>query len=178
VSRWAGRALLAGLALLAALNLVQVVRNWSVVSNVTTPRGSTAPALVLPQLGGGTFRLADERGHPVVLSFWASWCGPCRAELPGVVRVAEALRRPPHTTRLVAVNTEGNPEAAAQAARELGLTMPVLLDDGSASQAYQVNMIPHTVLVDADGRVAQVIRGAASEAELMRAIERLEHESR
>lgn len=172
MSRWVGRALLGALALLAALNVVFVARNWTTLSRVTTPRGSEAPALSAPLLGGGRFRLADERGHPVVLVFWASWCGPCMAELPGVERVRQQLAR--HPTHLFAVNTEGDRDKADQARRQLGLTMPIVLDDGSASSAYQVATIPHTVVIDGAGKVAAVLRGMTAEDELWRAITRVE----
>ncbi len=174
MSRWAGRALLAALALLLALNVAKIVRDWSTLSRVSTPRGSAAPDLTLPTLSGDAFHLAAERGHPVVLAFWASWCPPCMAELPGVERVARALAEPPHTARLVAVNTEGDRAAAGAAAARLGLTMPVALDDGSASSQYMVSTIPQTVIIDAAGKVAEVLHGSASEAELMRAVERVE----
>lgn len=169
--RWAGRALLAALAILFALRVWQL--RGTGVAKVSVSTGAAAPELDLPRLGGGSFRLADERGHPVVLVFWASWCGPCMNELPSVERVQKALGNG-HTARIVAVNTEGSAEAASGVVQRLGLTMPVLLDDGSASQAYKVMTIPETVVVDAAGKVAAVMRGGASEDELMRAIERVE----
>jgi peroxiredoxin len=171
MSRWAGRALLAALALLFALRLWQL--RAADVTKVAVPRGAVAPEIALPTLGGGTFRLSQERGHPVVLVFWASWCGPCMHELPSVQRVNATLHAP-HTARIVAVNTEGNAEAALGAVQRLGLTMPIALDDGSASQAYKVMTIPQTVIVDAAGKVATVIRGSATEDELARAIARIE----
>jgi thiol-disulfide isomerase/thioredoxin len=172
MNRWVGRALLIALGTLFALRVVQLGRAG--MPRVSVPRGSQAPELAGALLSGDRFRLSDERGHPVVLAFWASWCGPCMGELPGVERVAEQLRQPPHTARLIAVNTEGNRAAAGDAARRLGLTMPIVLDDGSASAAYQVSSIPHTVIIDRAGKVTAVLHGAASEDELMRAIERVE----
>jgi thiol-disulfide isomerase/thioredoxin len=173
MNRWVGRALLIALGLLFALRIVQLRRTGV---SVPTPHGSAAPALAGPLLSGDRFRLADERGHPVALVFWAPWCGPCLGELPGVERVAKALQSAPHTTRLIAVDTEGNRETAQATVARLGLTMPVVLDDGSASSAYQVTTIPHTVIVDGAGKVAAVLRGASSEDELMRAIDRVEHQ--
>ena len=171
-SRWVGRAILAGLALLFALRIVQL-RGQGLL-HVGTPRGSLAPDFAGPLLAGDRFRLSDERGHPVALVFWAPWCGPCRAEMPGVERVARALKEKPHTARLVAVDTEGNPETAKAIVDRLGLTMPIVLDDGSASNAYQVAMIPQTILVDKAGHVAGLLRGEQSEADLLSAIEHVE----
>jgi peroxiredoxin len=159
---------------LGVLNVVYIARNWSTVSQVTTPRGSEAPDFTAPLLSGGRFRLADERGHPVVLAFWASWCGYCMQELPGVERVAHRLADTGHRTRLVAVNTDVERDAAARAAAQLHLTLPIALDDGSATALYRVQTIPHTVLVGVDGKVSDVRRGPQSEAELWRAIEALE----
>jgi thiol-disulfide isomerase/thioredoxin len=172
VSRWVGRAILAALALLFALRVVQLRGQGAL--HVGTPRGSLAPDFAGPLLAGDRFRLSDERGHPVVLVFWAPWCGPCRAEMPGVERVGRALREKPHTARLIAVDTEGNPDTAKAIVDRLGLTMPIVLDDGSASAAYQVTMIPQTIIIDRAGHVAQLMRGEQSEADLMQAIERAE----
>jgi thiol-disulfide isomerase/thioredoxin len=137
------------------------------------PAGTPGPDFTAVTLDGGKFHLAGERGHPVVLTFWASWCGPCMAELPGVERVHRKLAAG-HVTRVYAVNTEGDELHAKQAVERLGLTMPVLLDDGSASAAFQVNTIPHAVVLDGQGRVAQVLDGARSETELWHAIDRVE----
>ena len=170
--RWAGRAILVALALLFALRVWQL-RGQGLL-HVATPRGSQAPDFAGPLVAGDRFQLSGERGHPVALVFWAPWCGPCRAELPGVERVSRALAAAPHTARIIAVDTEGNRDTALEAQAKLGLTMPIVLDDGSAAAAYQVTMIPQTVIVDRAGRVASLIRGGASEDELMRAIERVE----
>jgi cytochrome c biogenesis protein CcmG/thiol:disulfide interchange protein DsbE len=127
-----------------------------------------------PLLAGDRFRLRDELGHAVAMVFWAPWCGPCRAELPGVERVWKRLSARGDAARIIAVDTEGERDTALEAQAKLGLTMPIVLDDGSASAAYQVTMIPQTVIVDASGKVASLIRGEASEDELLSAIERVE----
>jgi len=171
-ARWVGRAILVALGLLFALRIVQL-RGQGML-HVATPRGPLAPDVSGPLLAGDRFHLAEERGHPVALVFWAPWCGPCRAELPGVERVSRALAAAPHSARIIAIDTEGNRDTALEAQAKLGLTMPIVLDDGSAASAYQVTMIPQTVIVDRAGRVASLIRGGASEDELMHAIERVE----
>ncbi|HXU73171.1 MAG TPA: TlpA disulfide reductase family protein [Polyangia bacterium] len=173
VSRWVGRAIL------LALFVIFALRVWSLrgqgLLHPATPRGSLAPDVAGPLLVGDRFRLSAERGHPVALVFWAPWCGPCRAELPGVERVAQALKASPHTARVIAVDTEGDRDNALEAAAKLGLTLPIMLDDGRASSAYQVTMIPQTVIIDRDGRIAQLLRGGTSEDALMRAIEKVEN---
>ena len=170
--KWVGRAILAALALLFALRIVQL--RGKGLLHVATPRGAQAPDVSGPLLAGGQFRLAAEHGHPVVMVFFAPWCGPCRQELPGVERVFQQIASPPHTTRIIAVDTEGDRDNALELQAKLGLTMPILLDDGRASAAYQVTMIPQTVIVDGDGKVASLIRGEASEDELLRVIARVE----
>jgi thiol-disulfide isomerase/thioredoxin len=159
------------LAIFFALQVVAIRRDWSDFSRVTTPRGTEAPDLTLPLLDGGTLHVAGERGHPLVLVFWASWCGPCMHELPGVERVQKRLGG--HRARIVAVNTEGNRDAALEVRDKLGLTMPIAIDDGSGSSLYRVSTIPHTVILDEGGRVAAVM-GIASEDQLMSAIEDVE----
>ena len=172
MNRVAGWALLAMLVALLGLRVVQMARSG--MPAVSTPNGSVAPDFEAPLLDGGRFHLAAERGHPVVLAFWASWCEPCKLELPGVERVGQLLKQPGHTTRLIAVNTEGDRDAAQAAVKKLGLTMPVALDDGSAGGSYQVRTIPHTVIVDAAGKVAAVLRGISTEDELYHAIVEVE----
>jgi thiol-disulfide isomerase/thioredoxin len=174
MSAWAGRALVAALAAMLALQIANVARNWTTIARVSTPRGTEAPDVTLPLLDGGTLHVAAERGHPVVLAFWASWCGPCMSELPGVDRVARELLRAPHRARIYAVNTEGNRDGALEGKLRLGLTLPIALDDGSASQLYRVTTIPHTVILDGDGRIAAVLRGIQREDELMHAIQAVE----
>jgi thiol-disulfide isomerase/thioredoxin len=172
MNRWAGRALLAMLGILFVLQIVRL--RGQGLMHVGTPRGSLAPDVAGPLLAGDRFRLSEERGHPVALVFWAPWCGPCRAEMPGVERVSRALQQKPHSARIIAVDTEGNRETAQAIVDRLGLTMPIVLDDGSASAAYRIASIPQTILVDGAGHVAGLLRGEQSEADLMSAIERVE----
>jgi thiol-disulfide isomerase/thioredoxin len=171
-ARWAGRALLAGLALLLALNVVWIVRRWTPLTTVATPRGSTAPDARLTLLDGGATRIADGRGRPQVIAFWATWCPPCREELPGLERVFQRYR---DRARFLAVSVEGDEAAALvrEFVRAQRLTLPVALDSGQASAAYHVDNIPQIVILDGDGKVAEVFRGLHDERELAAALDRL-----
>jgi thiol-disulfide isomerase/thioredoxin len=168
-ARLAGLTLAAGLAAMLALNLAWIVRNAGTLGG--TRAGEPAPHIDLPLLDGGRARIEDARGQRLVLSFWATWCGPCVGELPDVQRLAEELAG--KGVRVMTVNVDG--EGAAPVVREfrqhIGLKLPIALDDGSASQAFRVDTIPRTVIIDADGKIARVLDGAHTLADMRRAVE-------
>ena len=106
-------------------------------------------------LDGEPARLSDFRGKTVVLNFWASWCPPCRAEMPEFQALWER-RGPSGPDDLVVLAVDFLPEdsvaAAANFAREFGLTFPVLFDaDGSVARRYRVRGFPATFFIDRRG---------------------------
>ncbi len=119
-------------------------------------RGAMAPNIDLPLLQpGARLKLVSLRGTPVILSFWATWCGPCLAELPVLERLQKQRSDDAPPIFLVNVDEPG-PErerAVRGVVQRLGLTMPVVLDDGSAGTAYAVEVIPTLVRVGADGKI-------------------------
>ncbi|MSP63387.1 MAG: TlpA family protein disulfide reductase [Myxococcales bacterium] len=168
LGKWAGHALLVGLVAITALNFVRVGRNRSSLRPLAM--GTAAPPFSLPLLGGGRFELLAAPGRPTVIDFWASWCPPCRAELPTLDRLAARYRG---SVAFVAVNVEGAPalpqvEAFAQGAH---LTLPIALDGEAVSARYQVDSLPHVVIVDGKGLIRQVLIGPADESEIVAAID-------
>jgi thiol-disulfide isomerase/thioredoxin len=134
--------------------------------------GKKAPDIRLELLEGGRFNLAEHKGHIVVLDFWASWCGPCMQAMPQVDAVVEEFAT--QGVQLVAINMQEDHAAANGALERLKIHPSVALDvDGAAAEHYQVSAIPETVVVDADGKVAQVFIGSDPEfpAQLRSAIE-------
>ena len=112
-----------------------------------------APDFTLQDLDGNTVSLSDYRGRPVVLNFWATWCGPCRTEIPAFSDFADEN---PDVV-VLGVATDGDLKSLTKAATELGITYPVLVDSqGISSSLYKVNTIPTTVVVDKEGQVATV----------------------
>jgi peroxiredoxin len=119
---------------------------------------SQAPDFTLRQIDGPNLKLAEQRGRVVMVNFWATWCGPCRIELPHLARLHDKYRGSGFL--LLGVNIDDNPEAARALAGKLGLKFPVLLDtDKKVVGAYDLNAMPATVLIDKDGRVRHLHRG-------------------
>jgi peroxiredoxin len=117
-----------------------------------------APDFTLPSLDGPNLRLQEQRGHVVMINFWATWCGPCRVEMPHISRLYEKYRGSGFT--VLAVNIDEDPHKAASLAKHLGMKFPVLLDrEKKVSRLYDLSTMPSTVLVDRDGRVRYVHRG-------------------
>lgn len=122
------------------------------------PRGRAAPAIPSVDLVGRPWSLPALRGRAVLLNFWASWCEPCRAEMPALQALAE--RETDHLAVLT-VNLKESPEAIARFVQFTGLTLPVLRDPlGECARAWGVRIYPSTVLIDPNGNARATVRGA------------------
>jgi cytochrome c biogenesis protein CcmG/thiol:disulfide interchange protein DsbE len=114
--------------------------------------GQLAFDFSLDDTSGQRIKLSDLRGHPVVINFWASWCPPCRQELPALQSAYQRFRD--QGVILLGVDVRESAEAVKNFAPQFGLTFPLLLDqDGALSERFQVRGIPTTVLLDAEGIV-------------------------
>jgi peroxiredoxin len=128
----------------------------------TAPRkGFLAPDFNLTTLDGATIRLSDLRGKPVMVNFWASWCGPCRVEMPHIqashaAHVDEGLV-------VLGVNQSEPPPTVARFVDEFDLTFPIPLDsDGKVSKVYQTRALPTTFFIDASGTIRDTFTGPMS----------------
>lgn len=120
--------------------------------------GQDAPDFALKSASGSNLRLSEYRGDVVMINFWATWCGPCRQEMPLLNDLYARYNRVGFS--LLGVNIDDDSKRALQMAEELGVSFPVLFDDRKeVSRLYQVEAMPVTVLVDREGKVRHVHLG-------------------
>jgi len=120
--------------------------------------GQPAPDFTLRSSEGKNLKLSERRGEVIMVNFWATWCAPCRQEMPQLNVLHDRYRRNGFT--LLAVNVDDNEKAAQDMIRQLGIRFPVLFDTRKqASRQYDVDAMPSTLLIDRDGRVRYLHRG-------------------
>jgi thiol-disulfide isomerase/thioredoxin len=142
-----GQPLRALLALLLALSVslagAQELRPW---------RGGPSPSLALQDLDGRAHRLEDYRGKVVLINFWATWCEPCRAEMPAMNKLRASFAGQPFA--VLAINLAESESRIRRFLDEVPLEFPVLLDrDSGAARAWKARVLPVSFVVDAEGRI-------------------------
>ncbi len=117
-----------------------------------------APDFTLKSRSGENLRLSEFRGEVVMINFWASWCAPCRQEMPLLEELYTRYR--PLGFTILAVNVEEDPAKAKAMLKEIPVSFPVLFDTQSkVSRLYNVAAMPSTVLVDRDGNIRHLHLG-------------------
>lgn len=117
-----------------------------------------APDFALKSDSGENLRLSELRGEVVLINFWASWCGPCRQEMPILSELHDQYQDMGFT--VLGVNVEENSADARRLLQDMPVSFPVLFDnDSKVSKQYDVVAMPSTVLVDRDGNVRYLHRG-------------------
>ncbi len=113
---------------------------------------SSAPGFTLESRDGGVVSLAEHQGHVVMINFWATWCGPCREEMPHLEALHQRYSSLGFT--LLGVNVEENSQDAVDWLEEMPVSFPILFDpENRVSALYDVVAMPSTVLVDRQGRI-------------------------
>lgn len=128
--------------------------------------GERAPDFTVEVIDGGSFTLSESRGRPVVLNFWASWCAPCRAEIPAIS--AFALAHP--DVQVIGVSVEDAESAARGFAAEIKASYPLALGTQHVEDAYPRLGLPATYVIDRDGVVMDIINGIVNEEILAEAL--------
>ena len=148
-----------------SVDLGEMVPTESVSENL-------APDFTVTDSSGNSVKLSDFRGKGVVLNFWASWCGPCKMEMPHFQAAYEQYGEDVHFLMVNMSTAFGDSRAdAAAVLEEGGYTFPVYYDDLSeCAYGYGINAIPVTVFIDADGNLVSAKTGAMNAADLDRRI--------
>lgn len=159
------------LAVLAVLLVAAAVLIWSGAfagkPDATQTQVTPAPDFTVTTIDGQNVKLSDFRGKPVVLNFWASWCGPCKSEMPAF---QAAYWEKGSQVQFMMVNLTGSSETVETASgfiADEGYTFPVFYDTaGEGSAAYRVMSIPATYFIDSDGNIVASHVGAMDSATL------------
>ena len=134
--------------------------------------GTAAPDIEFPRLVGGVVKLSELRGHPVVITFWATWCPPCRDEFPVLVAAHRQYREA--GLEVIAVNQrdqEVNTKEVEAFAAQYGVEFTVLLDArGRSRRSYRLTALPTTVFVDSAGVIRTFHGGPISARDLARGL--------
>jgi peroxiredoxin len=137
-------------------------------------KGGAAPAFELEDVDGKLHRLADYRGKVVLVNFWATWCEPCREEMPGMEALRASLQGRPFV--VLAVNVGEGARAARGFGDKMALQFPLLLDrDTKTTRAWGARVLPASFVVGPDGRIRYSYLGAIdwAGADVKAALERL-----
>jgi thiol-disulfide isomerase/thioredoxin len=170
------RALVAGL---LALALAAVALDASAEAKIRRWEGTARPPLAGAALDGKRVDLDDLAGRVVLVNFWATWCEPCRDEMPAIERLRAKLRDRPFD--VLTVNYGESRQRVAEFLRREGVSLPVMLDpDKEAAAAWNAKGLPMTFVVDASGRVRYWVFGEKdwSRGEALALIEKLVAEAR
>ncbi|MBI5561417.1 MAG: TlpA family protein disulfide reductase [Deltaproteobacteria bacterium] len=135
-------------------------------------QGNSAAPISVKTFDGVQWSLAANKGRPVVVNFWASWCGPCNKE----ARSIEAAHRDFSASgvEFIGIAVDDNESDVRQFVKEYGLTFPVALDaSGAVSSAYQIYGVPKTVIIGRDGRIKYTHIGVITPEVLARELKKI-----
>jgi len=142
------------------LRIILLVLSIFMGSSLASPglTGQTAPDFVLRSSTGENLRLSEYRGDVVMINFWATWCGPCRQEMPLLDELYGRYQRVGFS--LLGVNIDDDSRRAMAMVKELGVRFPVLFDEEKkVSKLYEVEAMPMTILLDREGTVRHIHYG-------------------
>jgi cytochrome c biogenesis protein CcmG/thiol:disulfide interchange protein DsbE len=123
-------------------------------------RRTTAPDFAVPGLGGSPIRLGDFKGQVILLNFWATWCPPCREEMPSMERLYRRFKSRGFTILALSIDRRGEQDVGPFV-KSFALTFPIGLDPGmTVAGEYRMAGLPTSILIDRHGAIAAVAAGA------------------
>jgi len=153
--------LILALALVAAPGVSARAADPAAQLDLTRPaRAQSAKPFEVPTPDGATLTLADFRGRVVLLNFWATWCGPCKEEMPAMERLYQKFREQGLVVLAVSNDSEGSTRSVARFVKESGFTFPVGLDPRlRVASLYGVRVLPVSLIIDRKGNITHIALG-------------------
>ena len=137
--------------------------------------GDQAPDFTLVDLNGEEHRLSDYKGQGVFLNFWGTWCKPCVKEMPAMDRQYEIYKE--QGVQILAVNIAQSDFEVERFASQYGLDFPIVIDKTkSVLEAYNIDPLPSTLLINPDGKIEQIVRGEMTEQDIAGFMEKIRPE--
>jgi len=142
----------------------------SASGNPSAPQaGFAAPDFSLNSPDGKTYSLSEFRGQAVLLNLWATWCPPCRAEMPAIEKMYLEYKENGFIVLAINMTYQDDPLAVVPFTKEFGLTFPILLEETGATAAlYQLRSLPSSFFINRDGIISEVVIGGPMSETLLR----------
>ena len=146
-----------------SITLIVIIISLSACSSRETPKppaeGKQAPDFTLPAISGQEVRLSDLKGEVVLVNFWATWCPPCREEIPSMTALNRLMAGKPFRMLAISID-QGGKDAVNDFFKKSRLTLPVLIDsNGSIARLYGITGVPETFVIDRKGVIIKKIVG-------------------
>lgn len=137
---------------------------------IPVPReGFLAPDFLLKTTRGETIALSDFRGQAVLVNLWATWCPPCRAEMPAIQKLYDEYKDRGFVVLAVNMTYQDNPQAIVPFIQEHNLTFPILIEEtGDVADSYELRSLPSSFFIDRDGLIQEVVIGGPMSEALLR----------
>jgi peroxiredoxin len=138
-------------------------------ANAAPQAGFSAPDFTLMTPDGESYTLSELRGQAVLVNLWATWCPPCRAEMPTIEKMYQEYKDQGFVVAAIDMTYQDDPFAVVPFIKEFGLTFPILLEEtGDVASAYQLRSLPSSFFVNRSGIISEVVIGGPMSEALLR----------
>ena len=152
-------ALMISVAILSACKNEKQAKKPAAVPVSAAVEGAQAPDFSVKDLSGAEMQLSSLKGQVVLVNFWATWCPPCKEEIPSMIKLNQSMAGKPFKMLAISID-EGGKEAVTAYFKKSGLSLPAYLDtDSKVSQMYGTTGVPETFIVDKTGKIQKKIVG-------------------